>query len=85
MKVQIKRKGVREEKMDKKGEKMGEGGAALSLECPWFCNTKSSGSQKGEQGEGIDQQWTTKKFSLWTGQLNRICQGHSTPSAPSAP
>ena len=37
MKVQMERKGVREGKMDKKGEKTGEGGATLSLECLWFC------------------------------------------------
>ena len=43
MKVQMKRKGVRKEKMDKKGEKTGEGGATLFLECPWFYSTKGSG------------------------------------------
>ena len=55
MKVQMKCKGVKEEKMDKKGgKKAGEGGATLSLERPWFYNTRGSGSQKGE-GRGSDQ------------------------------
>ena len=55
MKVQMKRKGVKEEKKDKKGEKkVGEGDATLSLERPWFYNTRGSGSQKGG-GRGSDQ------------------------------
>ena len=57
MKVQIKRKEVREGKMDKKGEKgAGEGGATLLLECLWFYNTNGPGGQKGEEGEGINRQ-----------------------------
>ena len=62
MKVQMECKGVREEKMDKKGEKRGGGGATLSLECLWFCYTRGSGSQKGEEREVINRQRTTKIF-----------------------
>ena len=69
MKVQMKCEGVREGKMDKKGENGGEGGATLSLERPWFYNTNGPGGQKGEEGEGINRQRTTKIFSLQTGQL----------------
>ena len=72
MKVQMKCKGVREEKMDRKGENLGEGGATLLLECLWFYNTKGSGSTKGG-GRGRDQPATNhKKIFLVDRSMNRI-------------
>ena len=58
MKVQMKCKGVKEEKMDKKGEKKRRGKGALHYRLNVHGSTtqKAQGAKRGEEGEVINRQ-----------------------------
>ena len=57
MKVQMKRKGVKEEKMNKKGEKkQGKGALHYRLNVHGSTTQEAQGAKRGEEGEVINRQ-----------------------------
>ena len=68
MKVQMKRKGVKEEKMDKEGGKRrGKGALHYCLNVHGSTTQEAQGAKRGEEGEVINRKRTMNIFSLQTG------------------
>ena len=68
MKVQMKRKGGEGGKMDKKGgKKRGKGALHYCLNVHCSTTQEAQGAKRGEEGEVINWQRTTKFFSPRTG------------------